>query len=96
MTGNISSTALAWLLTYAIHSTVLLVLVWLRVVAQHLLRVRQGGKDELVGFIGIPRVAANNLFQTLDHAQRLCVAACGLARVLSRNRRRQFVISPGA
>jgi len=29
MTGTISSTALAWLLTYAIHSTVLLALVWL-------------------------------------------------------------------
>ena len=29
MTGNISSTALAWLLTYAIHSTVLLSLTWL-------------------------------------------------------------------
>ncbi|HET7614926.1 MAG TPA: M56 family metallopeptidase [Gemmatimonadaceae bacterium] len=29
MTGNVSSTALAWLLTYAIHSTVLLAIVWL-------------------------------------------------------------------
>lgn len=29
MTTNISSTALAWLLTYAIHSTVLLTIVWL-------------------------------------------------------------------
>jgi HEAT repeat protein/beta-lactamase regulating signal transducer with metallopeptidase domain len=29
MTGTFSSTALAWLLTYAIHSTVLLTLVWL-------------------------------------------------------------------
>ncbi|HJP84369.1 MAG TPA: M56 family metallopeptidase [Gemmatimonadaceae bacterium] len=31
MTGNIFSTALAWLLTYAIHSTVLLALVWVLV-----------------------------------------------------------------
>ena len=31
MTGTISSTALAWLLTYAIHSTVLLSLAWLLV-----------------------------------------------------------------
>ena len=29
MTGTVSSTALAWLLTYAIHSTVLLAFVWL-------------------------------------------------------------------
>jgi len=29
MTGTVSSTALAWLLTYAIHSTVLLAIVWL-------------------------------------------------------------------
>jgi len=31
MTGTISSNALAWLLTYAIHSTILLALVWLLV-----------------------------------------------------------------
>src|SRR5688500_15759127 len=31
MTSNLSSTALAWLLTYAIHSTVLLTLAWLLV-----------------------------------------------------------------
>jgi len=35
MTGSISSTALAWLLTYAIHSTVLLSLAWLLVRARH-------------------------------------------------------------
>jgi HEAT repeat protein/beta-lactamase regulating signal transducer with metallopeptidase domain len=35
MTGTISSTALAWLLTYAIHSTVLLSLAWLLVRARH-------------------------------------------------------------
>ena len=35
MTGNLSSIALAWLLTYAIHSTVLLSLAWL------LMRVRR-------------------------------------------------------
>src|SRR5689334_25181605 len=34
MTGNIFSTVLAWLLTYAIHSTVLLTLVWLLVRAR--------------------------------------------------------------
>jgi len=44
MTGNIFSTALAWLLTYAIHSTVLLALVWL------LVRVRRWspGASELL------------------------------------------------
>src|SRR5687768_281805 len=31
MTGNLSSTVLAWLLTYAIHSTVLLSLAWILV-----------------------------------------------------------------
>jgi hypothetical protein len=35
MTGSLSSTALAWLLTYAIHSTVLLSLAWV------ILRVRR-------------------------------------------------------
>ena len=35
MTGTISSTALAWLLTYAIHSTVLLSLAWLLVRTRH-------------------------------------------------------------
>ena len=34
MTGTFSSTALAWLLTYAIHSTVLLALAWLAVRAR--------------------------------------------------------------
>src|SRR4051812_5303966 len=34
MTGTISSTALAWLLTYAIHSSVLLSLAWLLVRAR--------------------------------------------------------------
>ncbi|MFL5630311.1 MAG: hypothetical protein ACJ77T_03550, partial [Gemmatimonadaceae bacterium] len=34
MTGTFSSTALAWLLTYAIHSTVLLSLAWLLVRAR--------------------------------------------------------------
>ena len=34
MTGNLSSTALAWLLTYAIHSSVLLSLAWLIVRAR--------------------------------------------------------------
>src|SRR5690349_8609915 len=44
MTGNIFSTVLAWLLTYAIHSTVLLALVWL------LVRVRRWspGASELL------------------------------------------------
>ena len=44
MTGTLSSTALAWLLTYAIHSTVLLSLVWL------LVRVRRWspGASELL------------------------------------------------
>jgi len=35
MTGTFSSTALAWLLTYAIHSTVLLSLAWLLVRTRH-------------------------------------------------------------
>jgi len=44
MTGTFSSTALAWLLTYAIHSTVLLSLAWL------LVRVRRWspGASELL------------------------------------------------
>jgi HEAT repeat protein/beta-lactamase regulating signal transducer with metallopeptidase domain len=35
MTGTLSSTALAWLLTYAIHSTVLLSLAWILVRVRH-------------------------------------------------------------
>ena len=44
MTGTLSSTALAWLLTYAIHSTVLLSLAWI------LVRVRRWspGASELL------------------------------------------------
>lgn len=63
MTGTVSSTALAWLLTYAIHSTVLLAFVWL---LRRTRRLSPGASELLWKSAMIGAIVTSSLQLSLD------------------------------